>query len=119
MRTRFRPWQLLALGLVAALAACSCPPPQAPATPAPGPETAPPAGPDTTPPGDQPTGDQPTGDQPTGDQPGPGLPLMGQPCDPAAGCSLGLTCVSYYGIAGKSGPELHSCEFPCPGGSSE
>jgi hypothetical protein len=32
---------------------------------------------------------------------------------PAAGCPMGLTAVSYLGIAGPSGPSFCSCEIPC------
>ncbi|HTM19527.1 MAG TPA: hypothetical protein VL172_03435, partial [Kofleriaceae bacterium] len=43
----------------------------------------------------------------------PPLPAQGEKCEPDQGCASGLTCVSYYGIAGPSGPEFHSCEIPC------
>ena len=36
----------------------------------------------------------------------------GLPCDNGR-CASGLTCVSYYGIAGPGGPLLKSCEIPC------
>jgi hypothetical protein len=80
---------VLALAL---LAACTCPPPAAaPAPPPPGP------GPTTEPPPAE----------------KPPLPAQGEKCEPDQGCASGLTCVSYYGIAGPSGPEFHSCEIPC------
>ncbi len=31
----------------------------------------------------------------------------------SAPCPAGLTCVSYYGIAGPRGPRLSTCEIPC------
>ncbi len=85
---------LLALTL---LAACTCPPPEAPA-PAPAP----------TPPG--PGAEQPPPEQPPTPAERPG---QGDKCQPDTGCAEGLTCVSYYGIAGPSGPQFHSCEIPC------
>lgn len=33
-------------------------------------------------------------------------------CDGQA-CELPRQCVSYYGIAGPSGPLFHACEIPC------
>lgn len=37
---------------------------------------------------------------------------QGQPCEGKT-CAEGLSCVSYYGIAGPSGPKFSSCEIPC------
>ena len=37
---------------------------------------------------------------------------QGDPC-PDNKCQVGLTCLSFYGIAGPSGPKLTSCEIPC------
>ncbi len=37
---------------------------------------------------------------------------QGQPCEGKV-CGDGLTCVSYYGIAGPQGPKFSSCEIPC------
>lgn len=54
------------------------------------------------------TGDT-TGGDPTTD-PAPGL---GQDCGADDACADGLTCVTYYGIAGASGPAFKSCEVPC------
>ncbi len=69
------------------LLACSSTPAPAPAQPAPNvPDPAPPAT--------------------TG-------PAMGEKCGADDACATGLTCVSYYGIAGKSGPEFKSCEIKC------
>ncbi len=87
-----------ALLVLTLLAACTCPPPEAPA-PAPAP----------TPPG-------PGTEQPPPEQPPPTpaeRPGQGDKCQPDTGCAEGLTCVSYYGIAGPSGPQFHSCEIPC------
>lgn len=44
----------------------------------------------------------------------PELPGQEEPC-PDGACKEGLTCVSYYGIAGASGPRFTSCELPCAG----
>src|SRR5262249_41845664 len=44
---------------------------------------------------------------------GEGAP-QGTPC-PDGKCAAGLTCVSYYGIAGPRGPKFTSCEVPCQG----
>ena len=40
-------------------------------------------------------------------------PALGQPCGTDDACAAGLTCVSYYGIAGPRGPEFKSCEIKC------
>lgn len=45
------------------------------------------------------------------------LPKQGEKC-PDDHCEAGLTCVSYYGIAGASGPKFTSCEIPCAGGAA-
>jgi uncharacterized membrane protein YgcG len=45
------------------------------------------------------------------------LPKQTEAC-PDNRCSAGLTCVSYYGIAGKRGPKFTSCEIPCSGGAT-
>ena len=37
---------------------------------------------------------------------------QGMPCADGK-CAAGLTCVSYYGIAGPRGPKFTSCEIPC------
>jgi hypothetical protein len=88
-----------ALLAFALLAACTCPPPEAPA-PAPAP---------TPPPTEQPP---PPPDKPAA------LPAQGDKCDPAQGCADGAgACVSYFGIAGPSGPEFHSCEIACGEGA--
>jgi hypothetical protein len=42
------------------------------------------------------------------------LPGQGQPC-PHGYCAKGLTCMTYYGIAGPLGPKFSSCEIPCMG----
>src|SRR5687768_16423615 len=83
---------------LALLAACTCPPPEAPAPPP------------TPPPAEQPP--PPPDDKPAA------LPAQGDKCDPAQGCASGAgTCVSYFGIAGPSGPEFHSCEIACGEGA--
>lgn len=40
---------------------------------------------------------------------------LGQPCGEGDSCQAGASCVSYYGIAGPSGPEFKSCEITCAG----
>ncbi len=40
---------------------------------------------------------------------------QGQSCaSPTQQCGTGLSCESYYGIAGASGPQFKTCEIPCP-----
>jgi len=39
---------------------------------------------------------------------------QGTPC-PDGKCAPGLSCVTYYGIAGPRGPEFTSCEITCRG----
>jgi hypothetical protein len=41
------------------------------------------------------------------------VPQAGDCSAENAQCALGTSCVSYYGIAGPSGPEFKSCEIPC------
>jgi hypothetical protein len=39
---------------------------------------------------------------------------QGQSCaSPTQQCATGLSCESYYGIAGASGPQFKTCEIPC------
>lgn len=40
---------------------------------------------------------------------------MGETCGAGDACAPGLTCVSYYGIAGARGPAFKSCEIRCDG----
>jgi hypothetical protein len=40
-------------------------------------------------------------------------PGIGENCGPNDACAKGLTCVSYYGIAGARGPQFKSCEIKC------
>lgn len=54
--------------------------------------------------------DPSTGTQPAGGGAAPGI---GEPCGPDERCARGLTCVSYYGIAGPRGPKFKSCEIRC------
>ena len=49
----------------------------------------------------------PPATQPTAEKPGQSMPC------PDNVCADGLTCVSYYGIAGPQGPKFSSCEVPC------
>lgn len=46
----------------------------------------------------------------------PDAPGRGEPCGADDLCAEGLECVSYYGIAGPSGPEFKSCETRCASG---
>jgi eight-cysteine-cluster-containing protein len=53
-------------------------------------------------------------------EPGPEMgPVraQGEPC-PDGKCPGGLRCLSYFGVAGPSGPELTSCEIPCKAGKT-
>lgn len=48
--------------------------------------------------------------------PSPVIADQGEDCSGAGvACGSGLTCVSYYGIAGPSGPLFQTCEIPCTG----
>jgi hypothetical protein len=39
---------------------------------------------------------------------------QGQSCSAATDqCAIGLSCESYYGIAGAAGPQFSTCEIPC------
>ena len=40
------------------------------------------------------------------------LPAQGESCSEGK-CGKGLTCITYFGIAGPSGPAFTSCEIPC------
>jgi len=40
---------------------------------------------------------------------------LGSDCRNGESCQTGTTCVSYFGIAGPSGPEFKSCEIQCAG----
>jgi len=106
---------LTGIVLLAAFGACTCPPAKKP-TPGPGVE----AGSEATAaePGQvqpQPPAETPATPAPTETTPADtgALPVQGQPCAEDGRCAEGLTCLGYYGIAGRAGPELHSCEIPC------
>jgi hypothetical protein len=40
-------------------------------------------------------------------------PAIGEKCGEGDSCAQGLTCVSYYGIAGAKGPQFKTCEIKC------
>lgn len=42
-----------------------------------------------------------------------GGPGIGEKCGEGDACAQGLTCVSYYGIAGAKGPQFKTCEIKC------
>jgi hypothetical protein len=44
------------------------------------------------------------------------LASLGSPCRESDRCGGGTTCVTYYGIAGPSGPAFKSCEITCVNG---
>lgn len=46
---------------------------------------------------------------------------QGESCTVASGaqCDSGLSCLSYYGIAGASGPEFRTCEISCAAPGSQ
>lgn len=43
----------------------------------------------------------------------PVAPGQGEKCGANDACASGLSCLTYYGIAGPRGPEFKSCEIPC------
>ena len=45
-------------------------------------------------------------------------PGQGEACGPGDACADGLSCVHYYGIAGPSGPDFATCEYPCGNGQA-
>lgn len=45
-------------------------------------------------------------------------PKQGQRCDAKGRCARGLTCVTFYGVAGARGPKMTSCEIRCSSGAS-
>ena len=51
-------------------------------------------------------------------------PGLGETCGAADACGPAATCVVYYGVAGKKGPEFKTCEIkcnatkPCPDGKT-
>jgi len=51
----------------------------------------------------------------SGGEPGPGSPVT---CGDKT-CAPGEQCISYYGIAGPSGPMFHTCGIPCRRGKGE
>jgi len=42
-------------------------------------------------------------------------PAAAEKCGDHDACVAPATCVSYYGIAGPSGPQFKSCEIKCDG----
>ena len=54
-------------------------------------------------------------DVPGDPDPAVSAPGRGEACGTDDVCAEGLECVSYYGIAGASGPEFKSCETRCGG----
>src|SRR5690349_10390717 len=69
----------------------------------------------------QPTPTEPAPVQPAPTEPAPtrpdprpsGPPKMGENCGSGDSCGAGLTCVSYFGVAGASGPKFKTCEVKC------
>ncbi len=47
-----------------------------------------------------------------------GGPGIGENCGANDACAQGLTCVSYYGIAGARGPQFKTCEIKCADGAA-
>jgi hypothetical protein len=109
--------------------ACGCPqktgteapPAPAPSQPAPT-QPAPPTPTEPAPTQPAPTQPAPTQPAPTqgsgsAAEPAPNWPKnapgIGENCGPNDTCAKGLTCVSYYGIAGARGPQFKSCEIKC------
>jgi hypothetical protein len=81
-----------------------------PATPAPTPTTPAPKDPAPTP---APTNPKTPKKEPPPADPAPTLPKMHEKCGANDACGPGLTCKSYYGIAGARGPQFKTCEIPC------
>jgi hypothetical protein len=52
-----------------------------------------------------------TATQPAG--PGIAAEAYGAVCSDTAPCASGLSCTTYYGIAGPNGPSFQSCELKC------
>jgi hypothetical protein len=67
----------------------------------------------TTAPGPTEPGPGPTEPGPT--EPAIDVAALGDSCAESGTCAAGVTCVSYFGIAGPSGPEFKSCEVTCSG----
>jgi len=67
-------------------------------------------------------GSDPAGESGAGSEsssgPGAALPAQGSPCSGEGRCAKGLTCVTYYGIAGPRGPAMKSCEVRCGTGGT-
>src|SRR5207249_1581876 len=38
-------------------------------------------------------------------------PGIAEPCGPGGVCASGLTCETYYGVAGSGGPQFETCEL--------
>jgi hypothetical protein len=99
-----------ALLTILLVAACGCPQKPAPASGSGSTEPTQPTpnqGPTQGPGSANGSGAEPTPSWPAG---GPGI---GENCGPNDACAEGLTCVSYYGIAGPRGPQFKSCEIKC------
>ena len=47
-----------------------------------------------------------------------GAPDQTEKCGPGDRCGDGLTCITYYGVAGASGPQFKTCEIPCGKGKA-
>ena len=77
-----------------------------------------PAAPTKTDPGQTGSGSASTGSGSGGVATGTG-PGISEKCGDADACAAGLTCVSYYGIAGARGPQFKSCELRCVGKTEE
>jgi len=54
---------------------------------------------------------------PAGPGPAAKAPAIGEECGANDACAPGLSCVRFYGIAGKRGPEFTSCEIRCGDGA--
>lgn len=60
------------------------------------------------------TGAEPSGEQPEPEpEPAPEPRPVEPPMCNGQACESPRQCVSYYGIAGPSGPLFHACEIPC------
>lgn len=116
---------LLVLSIVVATAGCNRPPKTEAGPPAPsgdaaanasagGPTVASSVGKlaGAAKPGPGQAGEATSGNAPSGAPVGAAV-RQGESCAEGGRCATGLTCVSYFGVAGPRGPRFATCEIPC------
>ncbi|MEX1363684.1 MAG: hypothetical protein AB1Z98_11180 [Nannocystaceae bacterium] len=62
----------------------------------------------------EPSAEEPPAAEPPDAEPPAAEPPAAEACGETA-CTPPQQCITYYGIAGPSGPEFKSCEIPCKG----